>query len=78
MHSLTIDPMYMWLKCHENHKENKNSYEEYKKNLKIDHAFRAFICLSLILFPGTFGKGQDQNIFQQDYNVEIMKSATDW
>ncbi len=48
------------------------------KNLKIDHAFRAFICLSLILFTGTFGKGQDQNIFQQDYNVEIMKSATDW
>lgn len=48
-----------------------------KKNLKIDHAFRAFICLSLILFTGTFGKGQDQNIFQQDYNVEIMKSATD-
>ncbi len=48
------------------------------KNLKIDHAFRAFICRSLILFTGTFGKGQDQNIFQQDYNVEIMKSATDW
>ena len=77
MRNLTIDPMYMWLKCYENHEENKNSYEEYKKP-------ENRLCISRFYLPvlnpfyRNFRQGSGSKYFSARLQCEIMKSATDW